>query len=123
MPSEKVLIVDDEKLVRWSLRQKCEEWGYRVLEADNGAAALKVAHNESPDLVLLDVRLPDKSLIDILRLLREKALRRPRLTGDFRWDVAGVCVGLGRVSRLDHLARMAPFRVRVPLQARVESQF
>jgi len=61
MPSEKVLIVDDEKLVRWSLRQKCEEWGYRVLEADNGAAALKVAHNESPDLVLLDVRLPDAS--------------------------------------------------------------
>lgn len=46
MPSEKVLIVDDEKLVRWSLRQKCEEWGYNVLEADNGTAALRVAHNE-----------------------------------------------------------------------------
>ena len=57
MPSEKVLIVDHEQLVRWSLRQKCEEWGYRVLEADNGSAALRVAHNESPDLVVLDVRL------------------------------------------------------------------
>src|SRR3974390_3104625 len=65
MPSEKVLIVDDEKLVRWSLRQKCEEWGYRVLEADNGAAALKVAHNESPNLVLLDVRLPDTRANDM----------------------------------------------------------
>ena len=43
MPSEKVLIVDDEKLVRWSLRQKCEEWGYHVLEADNGSAALRVS--------------------------------------------------------------------------------
>src|SRR3974390_3057150 len=71
MPSEKVLIVDDEKLVRWSLRQKCEEWGYRVLEADNGAAALKVAHNESPDLVLLDVRLPDASGIDILEQVKK----------------------------------------------------
>src|SRR3974390_1743102 len=71
MPSEKVLIVDDEKLVRWSLRQKCEEWGYRVLEADNGAAALKVAHNESPNLVLLDVRLPDASGIDILEQIRK----------------------------------------------------
>src|SRR5271165_1094612 len=70
MPSEKVLIVDDEKLVRWSLRQKCEEWGYRVLEADNGAAALRVAHNESPDLVLLDVRLPDASGIDILEQIK-----------------------------------------------------
>jgi two-component system, NtrC family, response regulator AtoC len=71
MPSEKVLIVDDEKLVRWSLRQKCEEWGYHVLEADNGSAALRVAHNESPDLVLLDVRLPDSSGIDLLEQLKK----------------------------------------------------
>jgi two-component system response regulator AtoC len=71
MASEKVLIVDDEKLVRWSLRQKCEEWGYSVLEADNGAAALRVAHNESPDLVMLDVRLPDANGIEILEQLRK----------------------------------------------------
>src|SRR5450755_557131 len=71
MPSEKVLIVDDEKLVRWSLRQKCEEWGYHVLEADTGTAALRVAHNESPDLVLLDVRLPDASGIDILEQIKK----------------------------------------------------
>src|ERR1019366_6580771 len=71
MPSEKVLIVDDEKLVRWSLRQKCEEWGYHVLEADNGSAALRGAHNESPDLVLLDVRLPDSSGIEILEQLKK----------------------------------------------------
>jgi len=71
MPSEKVLIVDDEKLVRWSLRQKCEEWGYNVLEAENGTAGLRVAHNESPDLVLLDVRLPDASGIEILEQLRK----------------------------------------------------
>src|SRR5579863_10025940 len=71
MPAEKVLIVDDEKLVRWSLRQKCEEWGYHVLEADNGSAALRVAHHESPDLVLLDVRLPDASGIDLLEQMKK----------------------------------------------------
>src|SRR5690242_4660764 len=71
MPSEKVLIVDDEKLVRWSLRQKCEEWGYHVLEAENGTAGLRVAHNESPDLVLLDVRLPDANGIEILEQLKK----------------------------------------------------
>jgi DNA-binding NtrC family response regulator len=71
MPSEKVLIVDDEKLVRWSLRQKCEEWGYSVLEAENGSAALRIAHNESPDLVMLDVRLPDSSGIEILEQLKK----------------------------------------------------
>ena len=71
MPAEKVLIVDDEKLVRWTLRQKCEEWGYRVLEADNGTAALRLARNESPDLVLLDVRLPDASGIDVLEQIKK----------------------------------------------------
>jgi len=69
--AEKVLIVDDEKLVRWSLRQKCEEWGYHVLEAENGSAGLRVAHHETPDLVLLDVRLPDASGIDVLEQLKK----------------------------------------------------
>src|ERR1019366_550415 len=71
MPSEKVLIVDDEKLVRWSLRQKCEEWGYHVLEAHNGSAAPPAARHESPHLVLLDVRLPDSSGIEILEQLKK----------------------------------------------------
>ena len=41
MPAEKIMIVDDERLVRWSLRQKCEEWGYHVIEADAGEPALQ----------------------------------------------------------------------------------
>ncbi|HUO61280.1 MAG TPA: sigma-54 dependent transcriptional regulator [Candidatus Acidoferrales bacterium] len=70
MPAEKVLIVDDEKLVRWSLRQKCEEWGFHVLEADHGAAALRLAQNETPDLLLLDVRLPDMNGIAVLEQMK-----------------------------------------------------
>jgi two-component system, NtrC family, response regulator AtoC len=71
MASEKILIVDDEKLVRWSLRQKCQEWGYQVVEAEDGATALKVARSESPDLVLLDVRLPDIGGLEVLQRLKQ----------------------------------------------------
>ncbi len=71
MPAEKVMIVDDERLVRWSLRQKCEEWGYVVMEADAGEPALKLAQRESPDLVLLDVRMPDLSGIEVLDQLKK----------------------------------------------------
>src|SRR5207249_7406814 len=71
MPAEKILVVDDEWLVRWSLRQKCEEWGYRVIEADAGEPALKVAQHESPELALLDVRLPDLSGLEVLEQLKK----------------------------------------------------
>src|ERR1700756_5601306 len=71
MPSEKILIVDDERLVRWSLRQKCEEWGYHIVEAEAGEPGLKVAQHESPDLVLLDVRLPDMSGLEVLEQLKK----------------------------------------------------
>ena len=71
MPLEKVLIVDDEKLVRWSLRQKCQEWGYQVMEAPDGASGIRAAQTELPDLVLLDVRLPDMSGLEVLQNISE----------------------------------------------------
>ena len=97
MPAEKVLIVDDEKLIRWSLRQKCEEWGYRVLEADDGSAALRVVHNECPDLVLLDVRLPDASGIDLLEQIKKSNDARAviMITADPQLDDVKTALKLG----------------------------
>ena len=97
MAADKVLIVDDERLVRWSLRQKCEEWGYHVLEAETGAAALRLAHNESPDLVLLDVRLPDHSGLDILRELKNHQDARAviMITADPQLDDIKAALKLG----------------------------
>ncbi len=65
-----VLIIDDERLVRWSLAQKLKGWGYEVVEADSGRAGLQTLADESPDLLLLDVRLPDAKGTDVLEDLR-----------------------------------------------------
>jgi two-component system, NtrC family, response regulator AtoC len=70
MAKFKVLIVDDERLIRWSVRQKCEQWGYQVFDAENGAEALALAQSELPDLLLLDVRLPDISGLEVLEKLK-----------------------------------------------------
>jgi len=65
----RVLIVEDEALIRWSLRQKFEERGYRVTEAETGQAALDTLDTGTYDLVMLDYKLPDMTGLDILRQL------------------------------------------------------
>ena len=97
MQSEKILIVDDEKLVRWSLRQKCQEWGYQVVEAESGSAALRLAHSESPDLVLLDVRLPDIGGLEVLRQLKQNGDARAviMITADPQLDDVKIALKLG----------------------------
>jgi len=71
MAQKKILIVDDEKLVRWALAKKCAEYGYQSLEAHDGEEAFRVMQNESPDAVLLDVHLPGQSGIEVLEKLKQ----------------------------------------------------
>jgi two-component system response regulator AtoC len=75
MPKDKILIVDDEDLIRWSLRKKITNWGYQALEAANAKVAIETAEKESPELILLDIRLPDMSGLEVLRTIREKDSR------------------------------------------------
>ena len=72
MRKKKVLIVDDEKLIRWSLRQKLSEWKLEVIDAEDGKSALQMAEEETPDLVMLDVRLPDQKGTDVLKEFKKK---------------------------------------------------
>jgi DNA-binding NtrC family response regulator len=97
MPAEKILIVDDERLVRWSLHQKCEEWGFQVVEAEAGEPGLKVAQHESPDLVLLDVRLPDMSGLAVLEQLKKNGDARAviMITADPQLDDVKAALKLG----------------------------
>ena len=66
-----VLVVDDEKLIRWTLQQSLERDGYKVLEADNGEDALRLVRDEAPDLMLLDLRLPGIDGMAVLERTRE----------------------------------------------------
>lgn len=68
---KKILIVDDEKLIRWSLSQRLNRWNYDVTEAENGQSALRLAREDPPDLVMLDVKLPDQKGTDLLKVFKK----------------------------------------------------
>ncbi len=66
-----VLVVDDELQIRRFLRVSLETNGYRVAEADNGKSAIAEAARLRPDLIVLDLNLPDLDGISVLKRVRE----------------------------------------------------
>ena len=76
MNAATLLIVDDEDLIRWSLRERFTQDGHTVIEAATKAEAL-LRINPAIDLVLLDVRLPDGSGLDVMRRIKDVAPDTP----------------------------------------------
>ena len=64
----RILAVDDELLIRWSLSETLSDRGYTVLEAEDGKGAVRTLADatELPDVVLLDFRLPDSKDLNLL---------------------------------------------------------
>src|SRR5499426_2150042 len=66
MSKEKVLVVDDDSAIRYTLTEALRGWGYEPFEAATVAAALEVFDAEQPAAVLQDINLPDGSGLDAL---------------------------------------------------------
>ncbi len=66
-----VLVVDDESLIRWSLRERLTAAGYAVLEAETGPEALDVVSRETVSLVLLDLSLPGLNGLGVLEHVKK----------------------------------------------------
>jgi two-component system response regulator AtoC len=72
MSQIKILVVDDEKLIRWSVEKELQKLGYQVLSAENGKIAWKLYCEEAPAVVLVDYKMPGFSGIEMLQQIREK---------------------------------------------------
>jgi CheY-like chemotaxis protein len=73
----KVLIADDDRLVRTMLSDLLAELGHAVVEATNGEEAVALAQRESPDVLVLDFLMPKLSGLDALQRLRRGGVRAP----------------------------------------------
>ena len=85
----KVLVIDDEPPIRKLLRMGLGSQGYEVIEASNGKLALQAMANTPPDLVVLDLGLPDLPGHELLRQIRARSEAVPIVVLSSRGDEAG----------------------------------
>ena len=87
----KILIVDDDQNILRLYKEELEEEGYTIVTASNGQEAIERFEQEDPDLVTLDILLPDIDGIKLLRQMKEKKPRLPIIMStayDYRDDFA-----------------------------------
>jgi len=70
--NEQILVVDDDQMIRWTLREALQSWGFATVEASLAAEAVKQFLAELPAAVLLDIDLPDGSGLDVLREIKRE---------------------------------------------------
>ena len=71
MIKPKLLVIDDEWAIRKFLRASIDPNEYELVEAENGMTGIRMVATESPDLILLDLGLPDLDGVDVMRRVRE----------------------------------------------------
>jgi len=113
--ARKVLVVDGDSAARREVRAACTQDGYQVVEADNGAEGLRQVDTSRPNIVLLEVALPDGSGFDICRELRKKDAATPVIMMSARSDEIDAVVAL-EIGADDYVVK--PLRLR-ELAARI----
>lgn len=99
MPERKVLVVEDDDFLLEMYSTKLELEGFKVYNATNGVQGLKVAQREEPDLILLDLNLPEMSGFEVLEQLKNtentKNISVVVLTNYSQKDHIDRCLDLG----------------------------
>ncbi|MCL5774248.1 MAG: ATP-binding protein [Firmicutes bacterium] len=73
---KKLLVVDDEEIIRKLVKRTFSSQNYIIREAQNGTEALNIAKNERPDLILLDINIPEMNGIEVCKRIKEDILLR-----------------------------------------------
>lgn len=120
----KILVVDDEPPIRKLLRVGLTAEGYAMVEAGNAERAIALVASEKPDLILLDLGLPDMSGHDLLERWRSELVELPIVILSSRTDETGIVRAL-EMGADDYLTK--PFgmrelaaRIRVALRHRLQ---
>lgn len=115
--SHKILVVDDEESIITLLRFNLEQAGFTVISALDGKSALRKVHTEKPDLIILDLMLPELDGLEVCKKLRQDGITTPILMLTAKSDEFDKILGL-ELGADDYLTK--PFSPREVL-ARVKA--
>jgi len=93
----RILIIDDSLFQRRVISAPLQKAGYEICEAVNGMDGLEKIHGNSPDLIVLDILMPGKTGLDVLKELKEEGNTIPviMLTSDVQESTREECLSLG----------------------------
>ena len=122
MAAPRILVVDDEPLQRWAVREQLRGWGYQAEEADTGRKALDSYRANTPDAVILDLRLGEESGLEVLQHIKaldpQAVVFMVTAHGDLEDAVSGFRLGL-----TDFFRKPIDFEaLQVALRYRLESK-
>ncbi len=113
---KKILIVDDEEVIRMLYGEELEEEGYSVITAGSGHGLMEIVGREKPDLVILDIKMAEHDGLDLLQDIRKDFYDIPVILcsaySSFKGDLKSIAadyyvVKSADLSELKHKIRMA----------------
>jgi len=121
-----ILVIEDEPPIRKLLRTSLTAQGYRIIEAENGKEGLASLRRDRPDLIILDLGLPDLNGSDVIQQIRSSGSKIPIVILSSRGDEKGKveALDLGADDYVTKPFGMAELvaRIRAALRHRVQAQ-
>jgi two-component system response regulator (stage 0 sporulation protein F) len=120
MDKKKVLIVDDQNGIRILLMEVFSSEGYNTFQASNGKLALEIVRQESPDLVLLDMKIPGMDGLEILKHVKaiDRAIKVIMMTAYGELDMIKEATDLGALMHFTKPFDIDEMRMAVNMQLR-----
>lgn len=124
MDKKKVLIVDDQNGIRVLLMEVFTSEGYTTFQASNGKLALEIVRNESPDLVLLDIKIPGMDGLEILKHVKtiDRSIKVIMMTAYGELDMIKEATDLGAVMHFTKPFDIDEMRLAVNMQLRRDDE-
>ncbi|SDS71092.1 two-component system, response regulator, stage 0 sporulation protein F [Paenibacillaceae bacterium GAS479] len=124
MDMKKVLIVDDQNGIRVLLMEVFTSEGYTTFQASNGKLALEIVRNESPDLVLLDMKIPGMDGLEILKHVKaiDRSIKVIMMMAYGELDMIKEATDLGAVMHFTKPFDIDEMRLAVNMQLRRDGE-